>query len=82
MFGDAPPVDQRRVAHGRGLQANAEQHFERAAVPAEGELVGMGLEVGAAEAVTDAERQPLEVGVNMVDSPQQHVRRHDAGRLW
>ena len=42
----------------------------------------MGLEVDAAEAVIDAERQPLEVGDNTVDSLQQHVRRHDVGRLW
>jgi hypothetical protein len=36
-------------------------------VPAEDELVEISLEMGAAETMIDAERQPLEVGEDAVD---------------
>jgi hypothetical protein len=51
------------------------------AVPTEDELVEIGLQVPAEEAVIDAERQPLEVGEDPMDLWQQHVRRPRADRL-
>ena len=51
-------------------------------IPAEYELVEIGLDVGAAEAVVNAESEPLQVREDPVNPRRQHVGRHQTHGLW
>jgi hypothetical protein len=79
--------NQRPVTHRPRSQPDPKQHVEGdtivpSPIPSEDEFIEVRLQVGATEAVVDAERQPLEIGEDAVNPRQQHVRRHHADRLW
>jgi DDE domain len=73
--------DQHLVGDGFEGEADTEQGSEggvagSTAIEAEGELVEIGLEMGAAEAVVDAQSPGLEVGEHAVHPGQDDMRGH------